>query len=119
MTRTMCLTVALTLSTTVAASRLAEASGSDPAPRSYTLEQAMTDALASHPLVRGAVAEETAADARIDEATTGLLPDVGVSAQLNRSTRGARPGGRKRNAHRLTHRPQDCSVRSRTSAFVT
>ena len=61
-------------------------------PHLYTLEQAVTDALANHPRLRASVAEESAAEARIDEARTASLPDVGVSAQLNRSTGNTVPG---------------------------
>jgi len=53
---------------------------------SYTLERAVSDALANHPRIRASVAEESAAEARIDEARTARLPDVGLSAQINRST---------------------------------
>ena len=58
----------------------------------YTLERAVTDALANHPRLRASAAEERAAEARIDEARTARLPDVGVSAQLNRSTGNTVPG---------------------------
>ena len=58
----------------------------------YTLEQAVTEALANHPRIRASVAEENAAESRIDEAKTARLPDVGVSAQLNRSTGNTVPG---------------------------
>ncbi len=64
----------------------------EPAARAYSLEQAITDALATHPRLRASVAEEAAADARIDEAKTARLPDVGVSAQVNRSTGNTVPG---------------------------
>ena len=59
---------------------------------SYTLERAVSDALANHPRIRASVAEESAAEARIDEARTARLPDVGVSAQINRSTGNTVPG---------------------------
>ncbi len=59
---------------------------------SYTLERAVSDALANHPRIRASVAEESAAEARIDEARTARLPDVGLSAQINRSTGNTVPG---------------------------
>jgi outer membrane protein len=59
---------------------------------SYTLERAVSDALANHPRIRASRAEESAAEARIDEAKTARLPDVGVSAQINRSTGNTVPG---------------------------
>jgi outer membrane protein len=62
------------------------------AARTYTLEQAVTEALANHPRIRASLAEESAAASRIDEAKTARLPDVGVSAQLNRSTGNTVPG---------------------------
>jgi outer membrane protein TolC len=64
----------------------------EPIARSYTLEQAVAEALANHPRIRASVAEESAAEARIDEARTARLPDFGVSAQLNRSTGNTVPG---------------------------
>jgi outer membrane protein TolC len=60
--------------------------------RSYSLADAVSDALANHPRIKSSVAEESAAGARIDEAATARLPDVGVSAQLNRSTGNTVPG---------------------------
>jgi len=80
--------------------RAARAAGDEPAEpgeptalvRTYTLEQAVADALANHPRLRASAAEESASEARIDEARTGRLPDVGVSAQLNRSTGNTVPG---------------------------
>lgn len=60
--------------------------------RSYTIEQAVTDSLANHPRIRASVAEEGAFEARIDETRTRRLPNVGVSAQLNRSTGNTVPG---------------------------
>ena len=70
---------------------LADEAG-EPTARPYSLEQAVTDALATHPRLRASVAEEAVADARVDEAKTARLPDVGVSAQLNRSTGNTVPG---------------------------
>ena len=66
--------------------------GAEAAARPYTLDQAVADALSNHPRLRASVAEEGAAEARIDEAKTARLPDVGVSAQLNRSTGNTVPG---------------------------
>jgi outer membrane protein len=68
------------------------AAGDEPPARTYTLEQAVTEALANHPRIRASLAEESAAASRIDEARTARLPDVGVSAQLNRSTGNTVPG---------------------------
>jgi len=84
----------LALGTTLAfVSKAASADDApEPAARTYTLEQAVTEALANHPRIRASVAEESAAAARIDEAKTARLPDVGVSAQLNRSTGNTVPG---------------------------
>jgi outer membrane protein len=59
---------------------------------SYTVERAVSDALAKHPGIRASVGQEGAAEARIDEARTARLPDVGVSAQINRSTGNTVPG---------------------------
>jgi outer membrane protein TolC len=69
-----------------------EAAATDAASRTYSIEQAVADALANHPRLRASAAEESASEARIDEAKTGRLPDVGVSAQLNRSTGNTVPG---------------------------
>jgi outer membrane protein len=60
--------------------------------RTYTLEEAVAQALANHPRLAAASAEVSAAVARIDEARAGDLPRVGVSAQLNRSTGNTVPG---------------------------
>jgi outer membrane protein TolC len=57
-----------------------------------SLEQAVADALANHPALRAFRADEAVAGARVDEARTRQLPDVGVSAQLNRSTGNTVPG---------------------------
>ena len=59
---------------------------------SLSLGEAVTEALASHPRITSSVADEAAAEARIDEARAARLPDVGVSAQLNRSTANTVPG---------------------------
>src|SRR5579859_442605 len=61
--------------------------------RTLTLQQVVAEALANHPAVRGARADESAAAARVDEARTRELPDIGVAAQLNRSTGNTAPGG--------------------------
>jgi outer membrane protein TolC len=60
--------------------------------QTYTLDQAVADALATHPRLKSAELEETAADARVDEARRAELPSFGVSAQLNRSTGNTIPG---------------------------
>jgi outer membrane protein TolC len=65
---------------------------SEPAPRSMTLEQVVSEALANHPTVRASQADEAAASARVDEARTKQLPDLGVAAQINRSTGNTVPG---------------------------
>jgi outer membrane protein TolC len=64
----------------------------DAVTRAYTIDQAIADALANHPQLRASVAEESAAEAQVDEAKTARLPDMGVSAQLNRSTGNTVPG---------------------------
>jgi outer membrane protein TolC len=76
---------------------LALASGSParadgPAPSRFTLDEAVVFAAAHHPGLRAAQAGERAAEARIDEARAGELPDAGIAAQLNRSTGNAVPG---------------------------
>ncbi len=60
--------------------------------QTYTLEQAVAEAVATHPRVKSAEHEEVAADARVDEATRSELPALGVGAQLNRSTGNTVPG---------------------------
>lgn len=62
------------------------------APATLTLDQAVAAALANHPRIQGARANEAVAAARVDEAESNKLPDVGVSAQLNRSTGNTPPG---------------------------
>lgn len=57
-----------------------------------TLQDAVTLALEHHPRLREALANEGAADARVDEARLGLLPSAGVSAEINRSTGNTVPG---------------------------
>jgi outer membrane protein TolC len=60
--------------------------------RRLTLKEAVAEALANHPAVRAAHADETSAAARVDEARSRELPDLGVSAQINRSTGNTAPG---------------------------
>src|SRR5689334_23195988 len=63
-----------------------------PASRTFTLDAAVAFATANHPAMRAAEARERAADGHVDEARAGELPDIGVSAQLNRSTGNVVPG---------------------------
>jgi outer membrane protein TolC len=63
-----------------------------PAPSRFTLDEAIAYATAHHPGLHAAQAGERAAEARIDEARAGELPDAGIAAQLNRSTGNAVPG---------------------------
>jgi outer membrane protein TolC len=58
----------------------------------YFLEDAVNDALANHPRIAASRADERAAEARVTEARTNLLPDAGLSAELNRSTGNTAPG---------------------------
>jgi outer membrane protein len=88
----LALPIALALVLTTGASTAFADDAPEPAARTYTVEQAVAEALANHPRIRASVAEESAAEARIDEARTARLPDVGVSAQLNRSTGNTVPG---------------------------
>ncbi len=60
--------------------------------RPYTLDQAVREALARHPRIRAATADEGAAASRVDESRTRELPGIGVSAQINRSTGNTPPG---------------------------
>jgi outer membrane protein TolC len=60
--------------------------------RSYTLDEAISEALAHHPRLAEASANQTAADARVGEADARLLPALGVSAEFNRSTGNTPPG---------------------------
>jgi outer membrane protein TolC len=87
--RTGCLLLASALAVTA---RAPDARAQETQHRVYTLDQAVTEALAKHPLVREGIARERAADARVDEASTRELPSAGVSAQLNRSTGNTPPG---------------------------
>jgi outer membrane protein len=61
-------------------------------PRAYTLEEAVAEALGTHPRLAEARANREDADARVGESRTLLLPDVAVSAEINRST-GNTPSG--------------------------
>jgi outer membrane protein TolC len=58
----------------------------------YTLDQVVSEALAKHPRLRAARADQRAGEARVDEAQLGDLPAAGVSAQVNRSTGNTAPG---------------------------
>lgn len=57
-----------------------------------TLDEAVARALANHPRLRAARANERAADARVDEGHARELPALGVSAEINRSTGNTAPG---------------------------
>jgi outer membrane protein TolC len=59
---------------------------------SYALDDAVSDALANHPRIAASRADERAAEARVNEARTHLLPSAGISAELNRSTGNTAPG---------------------------
>lgn len=63
-----------------------------PSPSRFTLEEAVTFARDHHPALRTARARERAAAAHVDAARAAELPDLGVSAQINRSTGNAVPG---------------------------
>jgi outer membrane protein TolC len=73
------------------AGSLADPSGAT-AGRAITIEQAVAEALAHHPRIKTASNNEDAADSRVDEARTRELPQVGISAQINRSTGNTVPG---------------------------
>jgi outer membrane protein TolC len=62
------------------------------APRVVTIDGAVAEALAKHPRIRSGEADVRATDARVEEMGTRRLPDVGVSAQINRSTGNTPPG---------------------------
>lgn len=71
----------------------ASSSGSaSSATRAYSLEAAISSALANHPRVASYRADEAVAAARVDEARTSALPSAGLSAELNRSTGNTVPG---------------------------
>ncbi|HEX8795813.1 MAG TPA: TolC family protein [Polyangiaceae bacterium] len=57
-----------------------------------TLDQVVATALAKHPRIRSGQADERTSDARVDEARTSQLPELGISAQINRSTGNTPPG---------------------------
>jgi outer membrane protein TolC len=63
-----------------------------PQTRSYTLEEAVTEALATHPRLAEARANREAAEALVGEAHTLLWPAAGVSGEINRSTGNTPPG---------------------------
>jgi outer membrane protein TolC len=63
-----------------------------PALKRMTIGQVVSEALAQHPRVRSAQAEERVAAARTDETLEDRLPAVGLSAQINRSTGNTPPG---------------------------
>jgi outer membrane protein TolC len=64
----------------------------DPPPAPFTLEAAVAFALAHHPALRAAQATERIAAAQLELARTDLLPQLGVSAELNRATGNVVPG---------------------------
>jgi outer membrane protein TolC len=57
-----------------------------------TLGDVVREALANHPRIRAARADERAAEARVDASRLRGLPAAGVSAELNRSTGNTTPG---------------------------
>src|SRR5258706_468214 len=57
-----------------------------------TLEQSVSAALVHRPRLAAVLAAEAAADARIDEARLKRLPELGLAAQINRSTGNSAPG---------------------------
>jgi outer membrane protein TolC len=61
-------------------------------PRSMTLDEVVSIALAKHPRLAAAGADEHAAKARVTEAESNRLPDLGLSAQINRSSSNTVPG---------------------------
>jgi outer membrane protein TolC len=63
-----------------------------PATRTYTLEEAVTEALATHPSLAELRAERRAAESRVDESQSRLWPAAGMSGQINRSTGNTPPG---------------------------
>jgi outer membrane protein TolC len=77
------------LSLAVAAAGEARA---EPAARTFSLDEAVTEALANHPRIAVARAEEASSEAHIDESRTTILPDLSVSAEINRSTGNTSPG---------------------------
>src|SRR5258708_10568634 len=70
----------------------ARSSAQTQAPRTYSLDQVVAEALAHHPRLRASGAEERVAYGLVDEARTGDIPHAGVSAELNRSTGNTPPG---------------------------
>jgi outer membrane protein TolC len=61
-------------------------------PRSMTLDEVVSTALARHPRLAAAGADEHAASGRVAEAESNRLPDLGLSAQINRSSSNTVPG---------------------------
>ncbi|MBX3234450.1 MAG: TolC family protein [Labilithrix sp.] len=61
-------------------------------PRAMTLDEVVTTALARHPRLRVTGADEAAAKARVTEAESNRLPDIGVSVEINRSSSNTIPG---------------------------
>jgi outer membrane protein len=53
---------------------------------SWTIEEVVAEALARHPRLAAAKADQRAASARVDETRFGYLPAAGVSGEINRST---------------------------------
>ena len=81
-----CMPLACALS--AASSALAQTAGSS----AYTLDEAVAEALAVHPRLAESRAYQGAAESRVDEARDRLLPAVGVSGEINRSTGNTPPG---------------------------
>jgi outer membrane protein TolC len=63
-----------------------------PGARTYTLEEAVAEALATHPRLAEARAHRDSAEAQVRESRTEVLPEVGLSAEANRSTGNTPPG---------------------------
>ena len=74
----------------VAAARPSSAQPAEP--RAFTLDEAVVEALGTHPRLSEARANRQDADARVGESRALLLPEVGVSAEINRSTGNTPPG---------------------------
>jgi outer membrane protein TolC len=58
----------------------------------YTLEEAVNEALLTHPRLAESRADQLAAQAHVDDARARLWPGAGVSAEFNRSTGNTPPG---------------------------
>jgi outer membrane protein TolC len=63
-----------------------------PGTHAYTLDEAVAEALATHPSLAELRAERQAAESRVDESRDGLWPAAGVSGEINRSTGNTPPG---------------------------